>query len=151
MYPLDMLRHVWLCVMKCSLPGSSVHEILQGKNTGAGCCALLRGSSWPRDPTHCIFCITCRFFTTEPSGKPHVPITYHHLPNMITRTTLRHSHSWGVVFVWLFPIVPIDTWSYEVAHDQRKFRMEAGVGRTANLEPPKGGMSGILWMLLKIG
>ena len=49
-----------------------------------------------------------------------------------------------MVFVWSFPIVPIDTWSYEEEHDQRKFRMEAGVGGTANLESPKGGMSGIL-------
>ena len=140
--------------MDCSLPGSSVHEILQGKNTGVGCHALLWGPSWPRDLTHCVyptFCIASRFFTTEPSGKPHVPITYHCLPNTITRTTLRHSHSWGVVFVWSFPIVPIDTWSYEEEHDQRKFRMEAGVGGTANLESPKGGMSGILWVLLKIG
>ena len=49
-----------------------------------------------------------------------------------------------MVFGWSFPIVPIDLWSYEEAHDQRKFRMEAGVGGTANLEPPKGAMSGIL-------
>ena len=31
-----------------------------------------RGSSWPRDQTHsisCIFCITGRFFNTEPPGK----------------------------------------------------------------------------------
>ena len=29
--------------MDCSPPGSSVHEILQGKNTIVGCYALLRG------------------------------------------------------------------------------------------------------------
>ena len=29
--------------MDCSLPGSSVHGILQGKNTGVGCHALLQG------------------------------------------------------------------------------------------------------------
>ena len=40
-----------------------------GKNTGVGCHVLLRGSSQPRDRTW-VFCITGRFFTTEPSGKP---------------------------------------------------------------------------------
>ena len=29
--------------MDCSLPGSSVHGILQAKNTGVGCHALLQG------------------------------------------------------------------------------------------------------------
>ena len=34
--------------------------------------SLSRGSSQPRDQTHicCVSCITGRFFTTEPSGKP---------------------------------------------------------------------------------
>ena len=33
-----------LCdAMDCSLPGSSVHRILQGKNTAVGWCALLQG------------------------------------------------------------------------------------------------------------
>ena len=35
-----VLDHVWLCC--CSPPGSSVHEISPGKNTGAGCCFLLQ-------------------------------------------------------------------------------------------------------------
>ena len=30
--------------MDCSLPGSSVHSIFLGKNTGAGCCSLLQGN-----------------------------------------------------------------------------------------------------------
>ena len=29
--------------MDCSPPGSSVHGILQARNTGVGCCALLQG------------------------------------------------------------------------------------------------------------
>ena len=35
--------------MDCSLPGSSVHGDSLDKNTGAGCHALLQGSSLPRD------------------------------------------------------------------------------------------------------
>ena len=40
--------HVQLCLtlcdlMNCSLPGSSVHEISHGKNTGVGCHFLLQG------------------------------------------------------------------------------------------------------------
>ena len=34
--------------MNCSLPGSFVHGILQGKNTGLGCS---KGSSQPRNQT----------------------------------------------------------------------------------------------------
>ena len=37
--------------MDCSPPGSSVLGILQGKDTGVGCHALLQGSSPPRDQT----------------------------------------------------------------------------------------------------
>ena len=41
-----------------SLPGSSVHGIFPGKNTGVGCISYSRGSSWPRDET-CISCVFC--------------------------------------------------------------------------------------------
>ena len=41
--------HSWLCLtlynpVDCSPPGSSVHEILRGKNTGVGCHSLLQGN-----------------------------------------------------------------------------------------------------------
>jgi len=55
--------------MDCSPPGSSVHGILPGKNTGVSCHALLQGSSQLRDQT-CISCIAGQFFTAEPTGKP---------------------------------------------------------------------------------
>ena len=35
--------------MDCSLPGSSVHGIFPGKNTGVGCCFPLQGIFLPRD------------------------------------------------------------------------------------------------------
>ena len=42
--------------MDYSPPGSSVHGIFSGKNTGVGCHFLLQGSSWPRDQTY-VSCI----------------------------------------------------------------------------------------------
>ena len=40
-----------------------------GKNTGAGCYFLLKGSSWPGDQTSISY-IAGGFFTAEPPGKP---------------------------------------------------------------------------------
>ena len=45
-----------------SLPGSSVHEILQVKILGWVAIPFSRGSSWPKDRTH-VFHIAGRFFT----------------------------------------------------------------------------------------
>ena len=43
---LSRFSHVWFGnPMDCSLPGSSVHGDSPGKNTGAGCHALLQGIS----------------------------------------------------------------------------------------------------------
>ena len=58
--------------MNCSLPGSSIHGILQARIIEWVAISFSRGSSRPRDQTH-IFCISCladRFFTTESPGKP---------------------------------------------------------------------------------
>ena len=55
--------------MDCSLPGSSVHGILQAIVLEWIAISFSRGSSQPRDQTR-VFCIAGRFFTTEPSGKP---------------------------------------------------------------------------------
>ena len=52
-----------------SLPGSSVHGILQTRIPKWVAMPSSRGSSWPRDRT-CISCITGGFFTAEPPGKP---------------------------------------------------------------------------------
>ena len=49
-----------LCdAMDCSLPGSSVHEILQARISEWVAISFSRGSSPPRDQTHvsCIYCI----------------------------------------------------------------------------------------------
>ena len=55
--------------MDCSPPGSSVHEISQARILEWVVISSSRGSSWPRDWTW-VSCLACRFFTTEPPGKP---------------------------------------------------------------------------------
>ena len=53
--------------MDCSLPGSSVHGILQARILESVAISFSKGSSQPRDWTH-VSCNTGRFFTTESSG-----------------------------------------------------------------------------------
>ena len=60
--------------MDYSLPGSSVHGVLQGKNTGVGCHDFLQGifltqgsNSWR---LLCLLHCSQVFFTTEPPKKP---------------------------------------------------------------------------------
>ena len=48
--------------MDCSLPGSSVHGILQARILEWVIIPFSRGSSWPRNPTQ-VSCIEGRFFT----------------------------------------------------------------------------------------
>ena len=47
--------------MDCSLPGSSVHGILQARILGCIAISFSRGSSWSRDRTW-VSCIAGRFF-----------------------------------------------------------------------------------------
>ena len=59
--------HAQLCLtlcdpMDCSLPGSSVHGILQARILEQVAISFSRGSSWPRDRTQ-VSCIAGRFFT----------------------------------------------------------------------------------------
>ena len=58
--------------MNFSLPGSSVHVILQARMLEKVAIPFFRGSSWPRDQTwiSCGSSITGRFSTTEPPWKP---------------------------------------------------------------------------------
>ena len=58
--------------MNCSLPGSSVHGILQARILEWVAISSSRGFSWSRDQT-CISCDSCiagRSFITEPPEKP---------------------------------------------------------------------------------
>ena len=63
--------------MDYGLPGSSVHGIFPGKNTGVGCHFLLQGifppgiePTSPMSPT-----LAGGFFTVEPPGKPLYVVT----------------------------------------------------------------------------
>jgi len=55
--------------MDCSLPGSSVHGILQARILEWVVIPFSRGSSRPRDQTW-VSCTAGRFFSSEPPGKP---------------------------------------------------------------------------------
>ena len=62
-----------LCdAMDCSLPGSSVHEILQARILEWVAMPSSRGSSQPRDQIWVSYlsCVTSKFFTTKPLEKP---------------------------------------------------------------------------------
>ena len=63
-------RSVRLFVTLCTVPGSSVHGILQARILEGVVISFSRGSFQPRDWTP-ISCIAGEFFTTEPSGKLH--------------------------------------------------------------------------------
>ena len=57
--------------MDCSLPGSSVHGVLQATILEWVAVSFSRGSSRPRNRAHvsCGFCIAGRLFTLEPLGR----------------------------------------------------------------------------------
>ena len=57
-----------------SLPGSSVHGILQIRILEWVASPFSRGSSHPRDRTQ-VSCIAGRFFTAEPLGRPENQLT----------------------------------------------------------------------------
>ena len=63
--------------MNCSPPGSSFHGIYQARMLELVAMPSSRGSSWSRDRTYisCSSCTAGRFFTTEPLGKPLVPVS----------------------------------------------------------------------------
>ena len=56
--------------MDYSLPGFSVHGILQARILEWAAISFFRESSQSRDQTH-IYCLAGRFFTTESPGKPY--------------------------------------------------------------------------------
>ena len=61
--------------MDCSPPGSSVHEISPGKNTGVSGHYLLQGifPTQRLNPCLLVSCVGGRCFTVEPPGKPRFP------------------------------------------------------------------------------
>ena len=79
--------------MDCSLPGSSVHGILQARILECVAMPSSRGPSWPRDWT-CIYvsCTAGRFLPTEPPRKPQMANERALIPFMRTQP------SWLVTF-----------------------------------------------------
>ena len=75
MYPQLLQSFLTLChPVDCSLPGSSVHGILQVRILEWVAMPSSKGSSQPKYQTHifCIFSSTSGFFITEQLGKPHI-------------------------------------------------------------------------------
>ena len=71
---VKLLSHVRLCdPMNCSLPGSSVHGIIQARVLEWIAISFSRGSSWPRDWTG-VSCFVGRCFTVRTGGED-CPIT----------------------------------------------------------------------------
>ena len=74
---MKSLGCVQLCnPIDCSLPGSSVHGIFPGKNTGVGCHSLLQGifpnpGIEPGSPA-----LQADYLPSEPPGKPIIQNTY---------------------------------------------------------------------------
>ena len=63
LYCAQSLSHVWLCgAVDYSLPGSSVHGIIQATILEWVVISFSRGSFWPRDQTQ-VSCTTGGFFT----------------------------------------------------------------------------------------
>ena len=91
--------YLYLCdPMDCSLPGFSVHGILQARILKWVAMPSSRASSRPRDQTHIAYvsCIAGRFFTTEPHRKPQTKIANNYWA-FLWRSCARH-------FIWsIFP------------------------------------------------
>ena len=72
-YVLNCFCRVQLCnPMDCSLPGSSVHGILQARILKWVAISFSRGFSWPRDQTQvsCIPCIGRQVLSTSATWEP---------------------------------------------------------------------------------
>ena len=79
-FPTKRLKNHVLCLVTqacltlwdpvaCSLPGSAIHGVSPGKNTGVGCHALLQGIFKPRDRTRSPI-LQVDSLPSEPPGKP---------------------------------------------------------------------------------
>ena len=92
-----------LCdAMDCSLPGSSVHGILQARILEWVATPSSRGSSPPRVWTwvSCSSCIAGGFFTAGPLGKPQIPFIYIYV---YTHThTHTHTHTQTYIYTHIY-------------------------------------------------
>ena len=74
LFPFGIIEAAWqICdPMDCSLPGSSIHGILQARISEWVAIFSFRRSFWPRDGTHGLSssAFAGGFFTTKLPGKP---------------------------------------------------------------------------------
>ena len=86
--------------MDCSLPGSSVHGILQAGIPEWIAISFSRGSSWPRDQTQ-VSCIVGRFFTNWATreapriGREHIPFSFKDKAGKWKRVLFRTWRVWA--------------------------------------------------------
>ena len=87
--------------MDCSLPGSSVHGILQARIQEWVAISYSRGSSWPRDLTH-FFCTAGRFFTVWATREVNtVMVVYKSLLSQVEKflNNIKSNHSYNSMLV----------------------------------------------------
>ena len=111
--------HIRLCdPMDCSPPGSSVHEILPGKNTGVGCHALLQGGL-PDPGTEPLFlrfpASACRFFTTNATWEVQWIVHCHTYKKKVKKTATGQAHT-ALTMPWHSPS-PV---SFTAPRDKRR-------------------------------
>ena len=112
--------------MDCSLPGSSVHGILQARILEWVATPSSRESPWPRDETHVSYvsCIAGRLFTTEPPGKPNKEYSY-----MLSQDRWI---SWKPC--WIKEVIP----TRDIPHESMyiKFKIMGTIARRTKLRVP---------------
>ena len=98
--------------MDCSLPGSSIHGILQVRILKWVAMPTSRGPSRPRDGT-LVSCITRGFFTTEPLGNPCMLIKIHNIKKEIAYGIPCINSSVQQIFVvlWTLHLLKVLLWN----------------------------------------
>ena len=80
-----------------SPPGSPVHGDSPGKNTGAGCHALLEGVFPPRDQTP-VSCTAGGFFTIRATREAHQLIPRPHFPHTPSLPSISRAPQWPITY-----------------------------------------------------
>ena len=97
--PVTQLCPTLFDPMDSSQPGSSIHGIFQASILQQVAIFYSRGSSWPKDPTSCIFCIH--------------------------RQILYHWTTWESQYTWVF-VRNINDWAIPQTYWFRKSRWDPG-------------------------
>ena len=112
--------------MNCSLPGSSVHGILQTRILEWVAIPFSRGSSWPRDRTH-FSCTGSRFYTFWATREVHSPgllvLFFHLQPLTSWAPTVCYTHLKVPHFINILGLssLPRLFWSTTIVHTCMQF------------------------------